>query len=135
MAVYEDTVSENIADDVEWTSSNEKVAKFMRFGYFETGEPGTSILTATDEATKISGFTKLTVPEKGRGPALKQITISPLNPEIKDGRKVQFTAMGLFSDKSTHEITHSVKWKSSDSEVLAIDRRDSPRRVCAPATH
>jgi hypothetical protein len=78
-------------------------------------------LTATDEATKISGFTTLTVAAAGKAPILRKVTISPLNPEIKTGQPVQFTAMGDYSDKSTHEITNAVEWKSSDEKVLAIN--------------
>jgi hypothetical protein len=122
-AVYDDKSKEDITEQVEWKSSDQKVADFMSRGYFVTGEAGTAILKATDEATKIFGSTKLTVPVEGKGPILKKVTISPLNPDIKTGEPVPFTAMGEFSDKSKHEVTNSVKWESSDPKVLGIDSK------------
>jgi hypothetical protein len=67
-------------------------------------------------------MTRLTVASAGKAPVLKKVTISPLNPDIKD-EPVQFKAMGLFSDKSTHEITLLVTWESSADKVVSIDKR------------
>jgi hypothetical protein len=77
---------------------------------------------ATGDGGKITGMTKLTVAAPGKAPVLKKVTISPLNPDLKD-EPVRFKAMGLFSDKSTHEITLLVTWESSDNKVLSIDKR------------
>src|SRR5437879_5424208 len=80
-----------------------------------------------DAASQISGSTKITVPPAGKAPTLRKVTISPLNPDIKDGTPVPFKAMGSYSDGSTHEITDKVTWESSDLKILAIDSKGVAR--------
>ena len=121
--VYEDGSTEDITSRVEWSSDKPKVADFPSPGSCVANEAGTAIVVATDAGAKISGLTKVTVPAAGKAPTLQKITITPLNPDIKLGTQVQFKAMGLFSDKSTHEITTRVKWESSDPKKLLIDAK------------
>jgi hypothetical protein len=77
---------------------------------------------ATHVEAKVSGFGKVTVVAPGKGPTLTAIAIEPLNPDVKNGVPVQFKATGTFSDKSTHEITGKVTWKSSRPDILGIDK-------------
>ena len=52
---------------------------------------------------------------------LSSITIASAKPEIFQlGTTQQFTATGIYSDKSTRNITADVKWKSSNSTVATI---------------
>lgn len=122
-AVYEDGSTEDITSRVEWSSNKPKVADFSSPGSCVANEAGTAIVTATDVDAKISGSTRVTVPATGKAPTLQKVTITPLNPDIKLGTQVQFKAMGLFSDKSTHEITARVKWEASDPRMLSISAK------------
>src|SRR6185437_16697950 len=120
--VYSDGSTEDVTDKVVWETDPNKVADFISAGVCEAAAAGTTRVYATGDGGKITGMTKLTVAAPGKAPVLKKVTISPLNPDLKD-EPVRFKAMGLFSDKSTHEITLLVTWESSDNKVLSIDKR------------
>ena len=56
-------------------------------------------------------------PEK---PALVSIEIAPSTPEIAIGTSKKFTATGIYQDSSTRDITSSVNWDSSDTNIVTI---------------
>jgi len=120
--IYADGSTDDIRFSVKWSSDNPKVADFPGQGNGCLGKAkGTATVWATSPDGKVSGFTKVTVAAAGKAPTLSEIKIEPLNPEIKNGVPVQFKAMGVYSDKSTHEITGKVTWESAEPDVLAID--------------
>lgn len=121
-AVYSDGSTEDVTNKVAWETDPNKVANFIGASVCEAAAAGTTRVYALDNAGKLSGMTRLTVAAPGKAPVLKKVTISPLNPDIKD-EPVQFKAMGLFSDKSTHEITLLVTWESGNDKVVSIDKR------------
>ncbi len=51
---------------------------------------------------------------------LTSIAITPADASLIAGLKQQFTATGTFSDHSTHDITDSVQWGSSDTRIATI---------------
>jgi hypothetical protein len=121
-AVYADGSREDVTPWLDWSTDTPKVVEFAQNGGAWVGKgPGPGRLAATDTRAKVTGFAKATVVDKGRGPKLLDIAIEPLNPEIEHGEDVQFRAYGRFDDKSTHEVTTKVKWRSSRPEVLPID--------------
>lgn len=52
--------------------------------------------------------------------SLASITVSPANPVVTKGGTQQFSATGSYSDGSTHDLTDSVAWTSSNSGVATI---------------
>ncbi|HUI46754.1 MAG TPA: Ig-like domain-containing protein [Nitrospirota bacterium] len=46
---------------------------------------------------------------------LVAIEVTPTNPSIAAGTTLQFTATGVYSDKTTQDLTATVTWESSDS--------------------
>jgi len=57
-------------------------------------------------------------------PKLTSITIVSATPAIFQlGTTQQFTATGIYSDKSTKDITSGVIWKSSDTAVATISSK------------
>jgi hypothetical protein len=119
--VYADGSTEDLTAWVEWSSNKPNVVDFPEPGSACVAKAaGTASVAATDAATKVSGFTKVTVAAAGKLPALHDFTIEPLNPDIK-GVPVQFKAKGTFADKSTHEITGKVKWESAHPRILRIE--------------
>lgn len=125
--VYEDGSTEDITASVEWGSDKPKVADFSSPGSCVANEAGTALVVATDAAARVSGSTRVTVPGAGKAPTLQSIGITPLNPDFRPGTQVQFKAMGLYSDGSTHEITSKVKWESSDPKKVLIDAKGLAR--------
>jgi spore coat protein A, manganese oxidase len=53
--------------------------------------------------------------------ALTSITLTPANPYLAAGAKLQMTATGTFSDNSTRDITAQVTFTSMKTEVATID--------------
>ncbi len=56
----------------------------------------------------------------GVGGILKSIEITPSGPSVPLGETQQFTATGHFRDGSTQDITASVSWSSSNTNVVTI---------------
>lgn len=54
-------------------------------------------------------------------PTLQAITVNPMNPAIAPGIQLQFSAAGTYSDSSTHELTSSATWSSSNPAIATIN--------------
>ncbi len=55
-------------------------------------------------------------------PRLVSLTVTPAKRTIMKNAMIQFTATGTFSDKTTRDLTSSVKWSSSRAAIAAIDQ-------------
>jgi len=110
---YTDSSTKTITSSVTWSSSNTAVAAISSGGLATGVSPGISAIKAT--LGSISGTTALSVQ-----PALVSISVAPLNPSIRVGATVQFTATGHYSDNSTQDVTGSVAWTSSKPTVATI---------------
>jgi plastocyanin len=53
-------------------------------------------------------------------PTVTSIVVSPANPNVTVGGSENFTAMGTFSDGSSHDVTNDVTWNSSNTAVATI---------------
>jgi hypothetical protein len=54
-------------------------------------------------------------------PALQSIAVTPANPSIATGLSQQFDAVGTYSDSSTHDLTTSAAWSSSNPAIAAVN--------------
>jgi len=52
--------------------------------------------------------------------ALQSIAVNPVNPSLAVGASQQFTATGVFSDRSTRDLTGQVTWASAAPSVATI---------------
>ena len=118
MGLFSDQTTEDLTDQVIWTSSNPGVASISNEpgsqGLATGISPGSTMITAAIDA--ISGSTTLTVTSA----TLLSLEVTPLNPTIATGFDQQFTAMGLFSDQTTEDLTDQVMWTSSNPVVASI---------------
>jgi uncharacterized protein YjdB len=103
---------------VSWTSSASDIATVSNStgsqGLLTGVAVGTATLTATQAA--ISGSTDATV----TAATLNAITIVVPQPSVAAGTTEQLTAVGLFSDGSSRDITELVSWSSSLSSVASV---------------
>ncbi len=53
-------------------------------------------------------------------PTLQAITVNPANPSIAPGILLQFSAAGTYSDGTTHDLTSSATWSSSNPAAATI---------------
>lgn len=109
--------TDDISDQVTWTSDTKTVADFVTTAAPNrvTGlAPGSAVLTATMKG--VSATYKLTVSSA----TPTAITITPADPTLAKGLTKQFTATGTFSDTTTQDLTFDATWASSDATVASV---------------
>jgi len=81
------------------------------------GGGGGSIPSNNMEAGQVTKVSRVS----GRTAVLKSISITPNDPlGVNSGTRLQFTAMGSYSDNSVQDVTPLVTWTSSDPSVATI---------------
>jgi uncharacterized protein YjdB len=101
---------------VIWNTSNSSAALVSN----SPGNAGMVIAQGTGSATitastgNIGGSASVSVA------GLTSITLSPTNPTLTTGQGQQITALGTFSDGSSHDVTKLVTWASSNNTVAVV---------------
>ena len=113
IGTYSDGHKKNITSSVTWNSSAKRVATITTGGLATGVAAGQSKIIAT--LLSIHGSALLTVT-----PALVSIAVAPAGTTLVVGNSQQFTATGTFSDGSTKDITSSVAWSSSATDIVSI---------------
>jgi DNA-binding beta-propeller fold protein YncE len=126
--MYTDSSVKTITTSVTWSSTNASVATISSGGLATGIGVGTSNIRAA--LGGISGTTTLTVQ-----PALVSIAITPVNPSIKVGTTLQFTATGTYSDSSTQNLTNSVTWTSSKPAIATINTSGLATAIATGSTN
>jgi trimeric autotransporter adhesin len=124
---YSSGPTQDITTQVAWTSAKTLVATIGgNTGLATTVGPGTSTITAT--LGSVSGNTLLTVTGV---PVAVALQITPATPTISNGSTVQFTAVELYSDNSTHPIPggDTVTWGSGTTTVATISAPSNPTAI------
>jgi hypothetical protein len=110
---YSDGSTQNLTNQVTWSSSNTAVATISTNGLATTLAAGSTTISAV--LGGVTNSTTLTV-----APALTAITVTPANLLVIVGGTQQFAATGTYSDGSTSNLTSQVSWSSSNSGVATI---------------
>jgi hypothetical protein len=113
-AVYSDGSKQDVTSSVTWSSSNSQVATINKAGLASSLSAGATTLSAS--LSGVSGTATLTVTDG----ALVSIGVTPAMPSLAAGSTQQFTAIGVYTDNSTHDLTTMVTWASSDTAVASI---------------
>jgi trimeric autotransporter adhesin len=130
---FSDGTSQDISNVAKWTSSPSTVASITSASGLATGRnSGTTTITATFTAASgsVSGSTQLSVTQA----TLLSLAINPANPTIAVNTFQSFTAIGTFSDGSTHNITTTASWSSSATNVATIPVHNAVAKGLAPGT-
>ena len=111
---YSDNSTEDLSDKVSWNSSHPIFASISESGLLTTISQGTSTISANFDS--YSSSTTLTV-------SLPELTLITINTPslLTKGVSEQLSAVGLFSNGSTQDISSLVTWHSSDISVASID--------------
>ncbi|MGA2958147.1 MAG: Ig-like domain-containing protein [Thermodesulfobacteriota bacterium] len=113
-----DGTSHDITTQVTWASSNTAVVTVTSSGRATVGAAAAgSTVTITATLGSISGSTTLTVTSA----TLSSISVTPANPSVPVAAPQQFSAIGTFSDGTSHDITNQVTWSSSNTSVATIN--------------
>jgi hypothetical protein len=112
---FTDGSSKNETTSVVWTSSNGSVASIDPTGFAKSLSTGSVTMSASLEGHSSSAA--LTVSKA----AIVKIMIAPSASSIALGTATQLKATGSYTDRSTHDVTNIVTWKSSEPNVVAVN--------------
>ena len=115
---YSDSSTQDLTTQVTWASSNTSVASISNTAGSQGLASGVASGSSTISAMLggVAGSTVLTV----TAAALESISVTPANPSIPIGEVQPFTAIGTYSDNSTHDLTSQVTWASATTSVATI---------------
>jgi hypothetical protein len=113
---YSDNSNWTITSSVTWASSNTSVATISVGGLTTGVAVGTTLISCNKDDVYSSNVSLSVV-----APTLDSVTIAPTNPgHVKVGLNQQFSATGHYSDSSSHTLTSSVTWNSSNESIATI---------------
>lgn len=126
---FSDFSSEDISDQVQWVSGDEKIADFVDYGVMLPASLGTTQVIAFRNDI-ISKIAELNVAGKtdGKEEKIKLISLDilPRNPRVSlRHNKLSFKALGTFKNNEINEyfiedISRKVIWQSRDEDVVVF---------------
>jgi hypothetical protein len=111
---YSDGSMQNLTSQVTWSSSTPGVATIASSGLATSVSVGSSTITAT--LGSVNGKTILTV----TAAQLVSIAVTPVDMQVPIGTLQQYTATGTYTDGSTKDLTSSVTWSSTATNIATI---------------
>jgi 6-phosphogluconolactonase (cycloisomerase 2 family) len=119
MGVYSDHSTHVLTTNVTWASSVPGTATISNAagtnGLAKALAVGTTAITAS-----LGGVTSPAVTLTVTAATLVSITVTPANPTLPKGSKLQFVATGTYTDNSTQNLTTSATWASSVPATATI---------------
>jgi uncharacterized protein YjdB len=115
---FTDGSTQDLTDQVSWTSANNNIAQVSDASGTKGLTTGIDLGNATIMATlgSVQGSAMVTV-----SPAiLISISITPPGPSLAAGTSLPLTATGVYSDKSTQDLTLSVSWSAAPTGTVAV---------------
>ncbi len=115
---YADGGTQDLSNQVTWSSSNPTVATISASGLALGLSQGSSTISATFKSSDgtVTGTATL-----GVAVTLTSLAITPVNPSLAINTSLQLTATGIFSDGSTQDLTASASWSSSSGGVATVN--------------
>lgn len=115
---YSDNSTRDLTTSVFWNSESTTVATISNTansnGLATAVATGSTTITAT--LSGVSGNTTLAVSNV----TLLSIDVTPKDWSVAVGSTLQFTATGKFSNNTTQDLTKSVTWSSSNTDIATI---------------
>jgi uncharacterized protein YjdB len=112
---YSDGTTQIISDTVSWTSANPLVATVGLSTGIATGvSAGNATITATLNGQSASTILTVTAA------TLSSIAVTPATATVETGLTKTFVATGTYSDGTTHIISDTVIWTSSNTQVATV---------------
>jgi hypothetical protein len=131
-AIYSDSSTQDVTEQTTWASADTNVATISNAdgtrGRATGVAEGTVIVTASYQGRTDSATLSVTPV------VLSGVYITPLNPEIPNGRTQQFSLIGVFSDGTYQDLTSDASWASGDSGILGVSNADGSKGLAAGQT-
>ncbi len=115
IATFSDGTTQDLSNEVVWTSSNPQTATIDDNGLASSETPGSTQISATFQGVTGTSGTAHVSPA-----VLSSLAVSPATAQIAKGTAQQFTATGTFSDGSAQDLSSSATWSSSNLTVASI---------------
>jgi uncharacterized protein YjdB len=112
--IYSDNSTQLITTQVLWTSSDPTVAAVTAVGTLTALKAGSVSVTAT--LGTVSGAGSVTV----SAASLTSITVSPAVFSIASGQSEQLSALGVYSNGTSQDVTSQVTWNSSNTPSATV---------------
>lgn len=121
---FSDGSTRNLTNQVtSWTSSATAVATVAPSGLVSGLTPGSATITAN--VGSVSDSTLLTVSNA----TLSSIAVAPSGASLQPNAKLNFTAVGTFSDSSTQNLTGQVTWSSDNTAAATVSNLSGTKGV------
>ncbi len=121
LAHFSDDTAEDVTARAEWTSSDPAVVTIDESGLATAVGEGVATVIAAYGGFE-SAPTTITVEGPEPPAALQALRILPELSFLKAGGTLQFTAIGVYDDGSSVQLTDQLTWRTSDSAVAAISQ-------------
>ena len=116
LGTYTDASTPDITANVKWASSNTAAVAINSAGLATGQSLGSSVITASLGAVTSNNGSYAVI-----APTLVAIQITPATASKAAGLVQQYTATGLYTDRSTTDLSTSVSWNSSDTSKATIN--------------
>jgi hypothetical protein len=113
-ALFSDGSKSDVTGTALWHSAQPKVASANAGGMIISKTVGATSISAVYESVRASSA--LTVGP----PQLASIAVTPQTPSLNPKHSVQLTATGIFTDRTTQDLSSMVTWASTPTSVLTI---------------
>ncbi|MDP5211004.1 S-layer family protein [Microbulbifer sp. 2205BS26-8] len=128
-ANYSNGTTSNITNSVNWQSEDSSVATVSGSGVATAVAPGSTRIFAS-----FAGIVSNRAPITVSGAVLTSIQVTPAVVSLPMGNSQQLTALGIFSDGSTTDITNSVTWFSDNTAIATVDSLGEVMAVAVGST-
>lgn len=112
---YSDGSTQDLSDFVSWSSSSPLVAS-MTDATATGGNPGTATISATYNG--VSAQASLTV----NSAVLQRLEVEVANSDLQIATSSAISAVGLYSDNSSRDVSAEVTWQVDDALIVALDQ-------------
>lgn len=113
---YSDDTTEDLTEQVKWSSSDGSVAGVDKNGVVTGNKEGQTNLVAS-----LNGLDSNTLPVIVSAAKLQDLVINLDSASIASGASTNATATGYYSDGTQQDLTKVVAWTSTDNQVANID--------------
>ena len=113
-ALFSDGSQGDVTGTALWLSAQPRVASANAGGMIISKTVGATSISAVYESVRASSA--LTVGP----PQLASIAVTPQTPSLNPKHSVQLTATGIFTDRTTQDLSSMVTWASTPTSVLTI---------------
>ena len=113
--VYSDASTQSLTTQVIWGTSDQTVASVTGVGLLTALKVGSVSVTATLGAVTGTGNVAVTAP------SLSSITITPAVFSIASGQGKQLSAVGVYSDGTSQDVTSQVTWNALSTAYATVN--------------